>query len=429
MTQRRTLLLWVIACLAVVRSSAAQCQYEVTVLKGPPCAAAEDGFARLYPLDISDSGFISGRVSCDTVWRPGVWSTRTGVLQLPVPDTTDSSIAHAVGENGVAVGYVSAAGFSPEIMPGLWTANHVLEVPELPRSTFTAYFEGICDDGTAAGYWLPTPRSPVYPFLMHPDGALEDLAAAFGGAGFTSAQPRSMSRRGDIAGEASIPGATGSLSIRGFLMSSGVVHRIDPPPNGLYCQVFDVGDRGVVVGRARFPYAPLPVISLWRPMRWVDGVSTELPFPAVDYVAGAARGANAAGLVVGDIAKKSSSGYFFNAGEQATVWFDDVPHRLVDSAIAPGPGFSLRSATAINNKGQIAVDGYLGGENDAMLLTPLTMSAGDLNTDCRVDGRDLAILLGFWGAADPHANGLGDVDGDGDVGPGDLMHVLNEWTG
>jgi hypothetical protein len=48
----------------------------------------------------------------------------------------------------------------------------------------------------------------------------------------------------------------------------------------------------------------------------------------------------------------------------------------------------------------------------------------DLDGDGVVSGPDLAILLGAWGASDPHA----DLDGDGVVGGSDLAILLGAWT-
>lgn len=55
---------------------------------------------------------------------------------------------------------------------------------------------------------------------------------------------------------------------------------------------------------------------------------------------------------------------------------------------------------------------------------PTVPPLGDLDQDCVVDGADLGILLGAWGAKRP-----GDLDGDGVVGGADLGALLAAWTG
>jgi len=47
----------------------------------------------------------------------------------------------------------------------------------------------------------------------------------------------------------------------------------------------------------------------------------------------------------------------------------------------------------------------------------------------RVDGADLAILLGAWGPIRADAAPSADLDGDGDVGAADLALLLGAWTG
>lgn len=49
----------------------------------------------------------------------------------------------------------------------------------------------------------------------------------------------------------------------------------------------------------------------------------------------------------------------------------------------------------------------------------------DINGDGLINGQDLALLLGSWGAADADA----DIDGNGTVGGEDLAALLGGWTG
>jgi len=54
-----------------------------------------------------------------------------------------------------------------------------------------------------------------------------------------------------------------------------------------------------------------------------------------------------------------------------------------------------------------------------------TFHSADLNGDCRVDGSDLAFVLGGWASNSPAA----DVNGDGIVNGADLSLVLGQWSG
>lgn len=52
---------------------------------------------------------------------------------------------------------------------------------------------------------------------------------------------------------------------------------------------------------------------------------------------------------------------------------------------------------------------------------------GDLTGDGRVDGADLAEILGHWGRCSSDSACIGDLDGDGLVGGADLAIVLGAW--
>ncbi len=58
-------------------------------------------------------------------------------------------------------------------------------------------------------------------------------------------------------------------------------------------------------------------------------------------------------------------------------------------------------------------------------FSPTPAAAADLNGDCRVNGADLGLLLGSWGAA----GGIADLNGDGIVNGADLGALLGAWTG
>jgi len=60
-------------------------------------------------------------------------------------------------------------------------------------------------------------------------------------------------------------------------------------------------------------------------------------------------------------------------------------------------------------------------------IDPNATRPGDLNGDGLVDGADLGILLGQWGACPPKGPCGGDLDGDGSVGGADLGILLGNW--
>lgn len=68
-----------------------------------------------------------------------------------------------------------------------------------------------------------------------------------------------------------------------------------------------------------------------------------------------------------------------------------------------------------------------GGFSDVFLLHAPLPPLGDLDGDGVVGSGDLALLLGLWGMGDPTLTG-GDLDGDGSVGVTDLAILLGAWS-
>lgn len=52
---------------------------------------------------------------------------------------------------------------------------------------------------------------------------------------------------------------------------------------------------------------------------------------------------------------------------------------------------------------------------------------GDFNDDGMVDGADLAVLLGSWGACPPKGACEADLNDDGEVNGADLAILLGNW--
>lgn len=91
------------------------------------------------------------------------------------------------------------------------------------------------------------------------------------------------------------------------------------------------------------------------------------------------------------------------------------------------PGWEIFSATDINNTGQIVGYGqYLSGQDQALILTPVTPGSGDATGDGKVDFADFQLLLdhwmleGWWGT--------GDFTGDGGVDFLDFQVMLDYWN-
>jgi hypothetical protein len=121
---------------------------------------------------------------------------------------------------------------------------------------------------------------------------------------------------------------------------------------------------------------------------------------------------------------------FGTVAPPVTVWAGtyNLEVRLAGTStvVLPLPGVKLD----VNTVYTIAAVGLVGGSpglGAAIYVDasgPSPAGPADIDRDGRVGQRDLAELLGAWGAAGEAA----DVDGDGIVGPADLAVLIGAWT-
>jgi len=93
---------------------------------------------------------------------------------------------------------------------------------------------------------------------------------------------------------------------------------------------------------------------------------------------------------------------------------------------------SIFAATSVDML-PAGVDEFTGaGRLDAgaavAMAAALAPPVGDLDGDGDVDGADLAILLGGWGACGSCASCAGDLDGNCEIGGSDLGILLSSWS-
>jgi probable HAF family extracellular repeat protein len=76
-------------------------------------------------------------------------------------------------------------------------------------------------------------------------------------------------------------------------------------------------------------------------------------------------------------ARGQVTGYSYPAGTfvgHAFVWDPATGMRDLNDLVAPGTGWILEGGSGINDAGQIAGSGTIGGERHAFLLTPVTVA-------------------------------------------------------
>lgn len=105
--------------------------------------------------------------------------------------------------------------------------------------------------------------------------------------------------------------------------------------------------------------------------------------------------------------------------------FADEGYVNIGTLIAPDQGnWAITGLSTINNARQILGSGKNLPNNVTQLIRLTPIVFGDLTGDGRVDGADLAMVLGSWGNS-----GEADLDFSGVVDGSDIALVLGAWTG
>ena len=126
---------------------------------------------------------------------------------------------------------------------------------------------------------------------------------------------------------------------------------------------------------------------------------------------------NSSGQVVGDtytVEPNDPVGFLYSNGTISDL-----------NSLAPTSGWTLQSASGVNDRGQIVGTGLNpAGQQHAFLMTPA--SPGDANLDGNVDINDLTIVLANYGKTGMTWTD-GEFTGDGTVDINDLTIVLSNY--
>jgi len=284
----------------------------------------------------------------------------------------------------------------------VWDGQQYIDLGIPPGGTFSEAL-AINNAGQVVGNWGNNVSGPNHGFYWH-DGILLDLASVLGTAGSSA---NDISETGWVAGGMGTDRSAHDW--RGYLWREGesveIVAPVAPAINSSADVVNDVGDL-CGGGRVEEPNNPIAYRSAFAT---VNGVTSVIP-PVGGQRNNFPKGINNAGVVVG---------YTYNPGVEAFIWCEGLTSALED-LIDSGVRLNHVTPSDITNAGKIAI----GAGTYAAVLNPV-YSDGDLNRDCRVDLRDVYIVLSNFGCLDACD---GDADGDGDVDLADLAIVLASWT-
>lgn len=371
-----------LAALAFTLASAA-----VTTMAQPSYTVTDLGVLPGYSLSvasgINDNGDIAGYCATSSdfsttdavIWRNGA------MINLGKLPGGIYSTATAINSQGVVVGDGDTGNYRPQS----WVSTASGLYNFFPNNGGNTHAVFISDQGMIGGYftkslsgntsswrgsiWTPDPKDPrKYRQVILP--ILVGLDPNFKG---TTAIPMAFNQSGQAAGYAD----NEVIGQHACFWNNDTAHTIvdlGTLPGDWSSIGWGMNGLGQVVGESHPPFGSRPVV--WDN----DAAHTpiELPFlPGDNY--GSASAINNLGHVLGWSAVSQDGTW--NVGPQRLVlWRDGAVYEL-QAVLDPntGAGWTLSTAAAINNQGQIVGLGVHSGQNRAYLLTPMLQnSAGQM---------------------------------------------------
>ncbi|MGQ0701858.1 MAG: hypothetical protein ACT4PM_01845 [Gemmatimonadales bacterium] len=277
------------------------------------------GLGRVEPKAVNARGQVVGEAVVSTSASfPGfrshafLWTASEGMRDL-TPDADFRTIANDINEAGTVVGSLERV---PGIRPFVWTEQDgLMELAILPGWGATRA-RAINNRGQVVGEGHFPIGAPVEirAFLWDRHTGMRDLGrlgpARPGPGPLVSAL--GINDRGEVVGNREDP----SGALRAFLWTEedGFVEL--SPPGSSSSMAADINNRGQVVSAFDLVPLPFPSILAGKPFVWsrISGF-VELPMLAEEGAAGAARGINNAGDIVGD-----GPGDGGPAGPHAVLW-------------------------------------------------------------------------------------------------------------
>lgn len=319
------------------------------------------GGASSFASDLNDSGQVVG-AALTAAGAGHAFLFSSGVMSDlgTLPGDTTSSAA-AVNNFVQVVGSSSAGtGLSSVTRAFLYSGGAMTDLGSLgghfTRATgsFTAAAD-INDAGQVVGASLapiPGPAESTLHAFLFSGGVLTDLGTFGGFTGFFQSFADGINNAGQIVGSSN---GAGDPGFHAFLLSGGVMSDLGALPGYCCSDARDINSAGQVVGNL------MSGTGVNHAFLFSGGVLTDLG--TLGGMFSQATGINDAGLVVGGSTTAAGRGhaFLFNGGVMTDL----------NDLLPPGSGWELLGASAINNSGQIAGTGLIGGQAHAFLMTPV----------------------------------------------------------
>lgn len=376
--------------------ASAQPQYEIYAISLP-------GQANSNGQGVSSNGAYVTGTSNNTAIR---WTESGGTVALPALSSPSRpfSLAQAVSDTGVVVGTGATTFFGSSPLPIMWTDESTIIQLPLPAGETIGRAYGVNSSGLAVG---------------SVDGGSFEQAATYttsGSAVITQTMPNggvlttayAVNNAGRIVGQALNPNNAAVLNA--FYIDPGDTQATDIGAltalghNGAIA--FTVSSDGRIAGSSSFNGGVDARAFVWSE---AEGM-TEVPLlPGTTY--GSARGVNADGWVVGNMASATSIVFVYD-GTQTYRAQDLIP---------AGSGWDLVGGTSngafgIADNGVITGRGLLNGNITGFVMVPVSDCAADTNNDGMLTPADFTAWIAAFNAQAPEC----DQNDDGSCTPADF---------
>lgn len=349
--------------LAGIASASAQALYSVTELAAP-------GYSNCQTARVNDLGDVAG--SCVSpasgqvavVWRNGVMSV---VGKLPGGTFSVATAVNSLGQitgdgdtgNGRPQSWATTStGTLLNIFPNNGGNTHALYIADngMIGGFYTKSLSGSTSSWTAA-IWTPDPKDPrkyVTTNLPVLPGAVNPKTS--------SSIPAAFNQAGQAAGY----GSNDQIGQHAVLWNNDAAHTVvdlGTLPGDWGSTANGINDLGYVVG------ASTPAFAI-RPVVW-NNDAAHTPYalsPLSGDNCGAAQAINNQGQILG-YSYYCTPGTWQATPQRWVIWRDGGVFEL-QSLIDPASGWTLTSASGINNNGQIVGIGTRNGVAGTILLTP-----------------------------------------------------------
>ncbi|MBX7132736.1 MAG: hypothetical protein K1X67_08685 [Fimbriimonadaceae bacterium] len=323
-------------------------------------------------LGLNDSGQVVGRSHSAFGNSAFIWDPINGMQDLgDFPGGLSSSYATGINIHGHVAGYgssLSNRGF-------LWTPEEGMQnLGDLPGGWDISYAYAINDLGTVVGYSY---GATDYQGFIWSNGTMSPLPGLRSPTSFSHAY--AVNNLNQVTGIAS--GLTGQVAFR-WDSEHGMIDLGDLPGGNVNSRGNGINDQGQIVGWGS------PALGR-RAVLWTES-NAIVPLGDLPNGTGSneANDINNWGVVVGKATILS--------GTRGFIWTPEDGMVDLNTLLVPGQGFTITSATAINDNGQITGIATKNGVNQAFLATPLrditgTVVFGDF--DGQVEGQPIQYWI------------------------------------